>query len=107
MASTLYPFRLRLLILLAVYALMLSPMQAQQYFQQEVNYKINVRLDDREHFLHAFESFEYINNSPDTLKKLYIHLWPNAYKNDHTALARQLINSNNTKFYESSQKDRG
>lgn len=62
---------------------------AQDYFQQEVNYTIEVRLDDKKHQLHAFERFEYVNNSPDALTKLYIHLWPNAYKNDETALARQ------------------
>jgi hypothetical protein len=62
---------------------------SQEYFQQEVNYKIDVRLDDEYHTLTAFEEFEYINNSPDVLNKIYIHLWPNAYRNDETALAKQ------------------
>ena len=62
----------------------------QNYFQQEVNYRISVELDDENHVLSGFESFEYINNSPDTLHFLYIHLWPNAYKNSKTALAKQL-----------------
>ena len=63
---------------------------SQEYFQQEVNYEISVELDDSDHFLHGKESFEYINNSPDELDFIYIHLWPNAYKNGKTALARQL-----------------
>lgn len=62
---------------------------AQTYWQQEVNYKIDVELDDKNHFLRAYEEFEYINNSPDALNKLYIHLWPNAYRNGQTALAKQ------------------
>ncbi len=37
------------------------------------------------------ESVEYINNSPDTLRFLYFHLWPNAYSNNNTALARQVF----------------
>ncbi len=60
------------------------------YWQQEVNFKINVRLDDKTHTLHAFESFEYINNSPNSLDKIYIHLWPNAYRDGKTALAKQI-----------------
>src|SRR5947208_552751 len=60
---------------------------AQTYFQQEVNYTINVRLDDVKHELFANESIGYINNSPNELTFLYFHLWPNAYKNDKTALA--------------------
>src|SRR5665647_2411987 len=65
---------------------------SQDYFQQEVNYKIHVALNDRKHELNGFESIEYINNSPDTLMFLYFHLWPNAYSNNNTALARQVFN---------------
>lgn len=62
----------------------------QDYFQQEVNYKIDVELDDKAHILRGNESMEYVNNSPDELEFLYIHIWPNAYKNQKTALAKQL-----------------
>jgi len=41
--------------------------------------------------LNGFESVEYINNSPDTLRFLYFHLWPNAYSNNKTELARQIF----------------
>jgi len=64
---------------------------AQEYFQQEVNYSIDVTLNDKLHELNASEKVEYINNSPDTLKFLYFHLWPNAYSNNNTELARQLL----------------
>ena len=53
---------------------------SQEYWQQEVNYNINVTLDDESHVLYGDISFDYINHSPDTLNKIYIHLWPNAYK---------------------------
>lgn len=63
---------------------------AQDYWQQEVNYKIEVSLDDAGHNLSGNESFEYINHSPDTLNYIWIHLWPNAYKNKETALYKQV-----------------
>lgn len=64
---------------------------AQNYFQQEVNFRINITLDDQNHVLRGNETFEYINHSPDTLHFLYVHLWPNAYSNNETALAKQLF----------------
>ena len=65
---------------------------AQSYFQQEVNYKIQVSLNDRKHELDAFESVEYINKSPDTLVFLYFHLWPNGYSDNNTELAKEILN---------------
>ena len=64
-------------------------LSAQNYWQQEVNYKIDVELNDTSNTLIGAEEFEYVNNSPDTLSFLYIHLWPNAYKNGETDLAKQ------------------
>jgi len=61
----------------------------QDYWQQEVNYTISVELNDKNHTLYGTESFEYINNSPNQLNEIYIHLWPNAYSNKKTALAKQ------------------
>jgi hypothetical protein len=63
---------------------------AQEYFQQEVNYKIHVTLNDKIHELNSFESVEYINNSADTLRFIYFHLWPNAYSSNNTNLANQI-----------------
>ncbi len=68
---------------------------AQSYWQQEVNYTIVARLDDKKHEISAFEVFEYVNNSPNSLDKIYIHLWPNAYRNGNTALAKQQYKSGN------------
>ncbi len=64
---------------------------AQKYFQQNVNYTIDVTLNDRSHELSAYERIEYINNSPDTLHFLYFHVWPNAYSVNKTDLAKQLL----------------
>ena len=79
----------------------------QDYWQQEVNYTINVELDDKSHELRGDVSFQYINHSPDTLKELYIHLWPNAYSNGKTALAGQLSDYWRNQLNDESSRDRG
>jgi hypothetical protein len=77
------------------------------YWQQQVNYTIDVALNDKEHTLNAFEKIEYTNNSPDTLKFIWFHLWPNAYKNDRTAFSDQSLENGSTKFYFSNKEERG
>ena len=74
-----------------ILVLLILPIFTIGQWQQEVKYKIEVELDDENHVLHAFESIVYVNNSPDTLSKIYFHLWPNAYQNKKTALANQLF----------------
>ncbi len=73
-----------------IFIVFTGSLHAQEYFQQEVNYKIDVRLNDVDNTLSGFEEIEYINNSNSALDKIYMHLWPNAYKNKKTALANQL-----------------
>lgn len=80
---------------------------AQTYFQQEVNYTIAVKLDDKNHFLHGNEKLIYHNNSPTTLTEIYFHLWPNAYKNSETAFAKAELKHGNSKFYWASEEERG
>lgn len=84
-----------------------SNASAQKYFQQEVNYTINATLDDVKHEIAGNESFEYINNSPNTLHFIYIHLWPNAYKNNNTELAKDLLKHGETTFHFAKDIDRG
>ncbi len=83
-----------ILLTLAAISIFAQIKAQKNYWQQEVNYTIKVRLDDVKHELHAFETFEYINHSPNTLDKIYIHVWPNAYRNGKTALAKQLYEQN-------------
>ena len=62
--------------------------QNKPYFQQRVDYIIHVKIYPTLHYLTAYESIVYKNNSPDTLRFLYFHLWPNGYTKN-SALARQ------------------
>lgn len=94
------------LVLIALF-LAGTTLRGAEYFQQEVNYTIRVALDDNKHLLRGHISFEYINHSPDTLRHIYIHLWPNAYKDNNTALARQLLENGETALYYASEEDKG
>ncbi|MEO0341136.1 MAG: M1 family metallopeptidase, partial [Bacteroidota bacterium] len=80
---------------------------AQTYFQQEVNHRIDVVLDDEKHTLEGGSTITYINNSPDTLTKFFFHLWPNAHQDNTTALARQLLRYGRTSFHFATDEQRG
>ena len=77
------------------------------YFQQQVNYSIDVKLDDENHFLHGNISIEYTNNSSSDLSFIYFHLWPNAYKNVNTAFAKQKLEDGSTRFFYADEDKRG
>lgn len=76
-------------------------------WQQTVNYDINVSLDDQAHMLRGNIEIQYVNNSPDELKFIMFHLWPNAYKNNNTAFARQQLGNGSTNFYFAKEEERG
>ncbi len=77
------------------------------YFQQRVDYRIDVVLDDSLHTLEANETIRYTNHSPDSLDFLWFHLWPNAYRDDQSALARQFLEHFQTRFHFADDDARG
>lgn len=77
------------------------------YFQQRVDYKISVALDDKSNFLNGYEEIIYRNHSPDTLREIFFHLWPNAYKDRNTALCKQLVSQGNMNLYFAKPEQRG
>lgn len=88
-----------------------SPHSTQQnpspYWQQQVNYIIDVTLNDKERTLDGFLKLQYHNQSPDTLYYIWFHVWPNAFKNDGTAFSEQLLGNGRTDFYFSRQEQKG
>ncbi|OFY93985.1 MAG: hypothetical protein A3K10_08355, partial [Bacteroidetes bacterium RIFCSPLOWO2_12_FULL_31_6] len=91
--------RFLLIIIFFSCASLLFSQTEKTYFQQQVNYNIVVKLDDKNHELTAFEKITYTNNSPKPLTSLYFHLWPNAYKKYNSALGKQQLEDHNTKLY--------
>ena len=87
--------------------LLSSHLMAEDYFQQDISYDIEVTLNDTDRTLTAFEKLTYKNNSSDTLEFIWFHLWPNAYKNDSSAMAKQFIRLGSTRFLYTKEEDRG
>ncbi|MCO7188086.1 MULTISPECIES: M1 family metallopeptidase [unclassified Pseudoalteromonas] len=57
----------------------------ERYWQQQVDYKINVTLDEARRRLSGKEEITYHNNSPYTLKYLWVQLDQNIFKPDSMA----------------------
>ncbi len=94
--------------LLPVFSLLFaSSIFSQNYFQQEVNYTINVALDDETHTLSGDIAIEYLNHSPYSLDTIWFHLWCNAFKDPLSAFGRQQLRNNNTAYYFAKDSQRG
>jgi predicted secreted protein len=52
------------------------------YWQQQVDYKINVTLDEKKRRIQGEQEITYHNNSPYTLKYLWLQLEQNRFKSD-------------------------
>ena len=57
----------------------------ERYWQQKVDYDIDVVLDEKQRRLSAEQTIEYKNNSPYTLKYLWLQLDQNIFKQDSLA----------------------
>lgn len=73
---------MRKLLLLAFIALHSGSLFAQSttYWQQHVDYKMEVAMDVKTYQYKGNQELVYTNNSPDTLKKVYYHLFNNAFQ---------------------------
>lgn len=77
------------------------------YWQQEVNYDIEVRLDTTDHTLHSVCNIGYTNNSPASLDTIYFHFWANAFSSKITPFAIQSIELGMTNYYFAKEEDLG
>jgi len=64
----------------------------ERYWQQHVSYEIDATLNDKNKTVVGTERLVYKNNSPSTLDFIWFHIWPNAYRNESTALFQQIKN---------------
>ncbi|HEU0126778.1 MAG TPA: M1 family metallopeptidase, partial [Flavobacterium sp.] len=73
---------MRKIILLSFLSLGFSSAFAQSapYWQQHADYKMEVSMDVKNYQYKGKQELVYTNNSPDTLKKVFYHLFPNAFQ---------------------------
>ncbi|RYD98744.1 MAG: M1 family peptidase, partial [Sphingobacteriales bacterium] len=79
----------------------------QASWQQRTDYRIDVTLDVPGKSLDGFVNVAYYNASPDTLRYIWFHLWPNAYKNDRTAFTDQQLRNGDTRYYFAGKEEHG
>lgn len=54
--------------------------QKTNYWQQQADYKMEVAMDVKSYQYHGKQELVYTNNSPDTLRKVFYHLYNNAFQ---------------------------
>jgi len=89
--------------------ILLGFLQAQPagYFQQQVDYTIDVKLNAAEKTYSGTERLIYTNHSPETLDFIWLHLYPNAYKDNTTPFARQQEKFRDRGYHYAPDADRG
>lgn len=76
-------------------------------FGQNNEIQINASLNIEKNELQIEQSITFYNHSETNLDTIYLHNWPNAYKDKYTPLAKRLIESYENSFHFSSAKNRG
>lgn len=72
---------MRIVIQLTLAILLALPLTAQpDRWQQRVEYKMDITLDVKTHQFEGTQNLTYYNNSPDTLNKVFYHLYFNAFQ---------------------------
>ena len=67
-----------------------------EYYQQKVDYKMDIELDEENNRLYGEEIITYTNNSPDHLPYLWLQLDQNIRRNDAAALEKNGASSSVT-----------
>ena len=93
--------------LIALACLFALNLFAQSNFQQKVDYTLKAELDTLSRVLKVQASLHYYNNSPDTLNKLILHTWMNAFRDRNSEYARQQVQLGFRDFHFASEEDRG
>ncbi len=71
----------KLIIIFGTLLMFSSPIWSQpERWQQAVKYKMDIDFDIKKHLITGTQILEYTNNSPDTLDKVFYHLYFNAFQ---------------------------
>ncbi|HET6350138.1 MAG TPA: M1 family aminopeptidase [Candidatus Krumholzibacteria bacterium] len=83
------------------------PVWGADYFQQFHHTTIHCKLDAQRKWLSGSETIVYANNSPDTLKEFYLHLYPNAFRSKDSAYMRDEHRQYNLVLRDLSEEHKG
>ncbi len=74
--------KLRILFILLISFLFISSAytQGSDYWQQRAEYEMDINVDAANHQFTGSQKLTYFNNSPDTLKRVFYHLYFNAFQ---------------------------
>jgi hypothetical protein len=67
-------------IKIVIFSLLCTTLWSQESWQQRVEYKMNVKMDVDKHRYAALQELTYYNQSPDTLDRVFYHLFLNAFQ---------------------------
>jgi hypothetical protein len=81
--------------------------EKQAIWQQKTRMSIAAFMDPENQALKAHVAIQYENNSPDTLNYIIFNVWGNAFRDQSTAYAKQLISQGLDRFYFSSEDEKG
>lgn len=70
----------KIALILPIIFIFCNNSEAQGYWQQKVDYKISIDFDVKKHQYTGTERLVYTNNSPDTLYRVFYHMYFNAFQ---------------------------
>ena len=76
-------------------------------YGQNNSIQINSILDTELNELKITQEITFFNKSDSNLKEVYLHNWPNAYKDKNTPLAKRFIENYSKSFHFTKEKHRG
>ena len=83
------------------------PVRGADYFQQFHHTTMRVKLDPERKWLSGSETIVYTNNSPDTLRELYLHLYPNGFRSKNSTYMRDKNRQYNLTLRDLPDEDKG
>ena len=81
--------------------------EKQASWQQKTRMNIEALLVPENNELKAHVALQYDNNSPDTLSYIVFNAWGNAFRDQNTAYAKQLLSHGEDNFYFSLKDEKG
>lgn len=76
-------------------------------WKQQVDHEIHAELDIQSNILRCNEVIRYQNNSPEIIREIPFHIWPNAFSSNKTAYGKEAYVKGNSKFLQAKKSDRG